>query len=306
MKRVLRVAGWVLGALVLLVLGIVLSVPADGLLGAGRVDAVATVRIANPAGPEVRAYVARPSTPGPHPVVIMIHEWWGLNPTIAGMADALAQEGYVVVAPDLFRGSTTSWIPRAIYQVSTANNDQINSDLDAVYAWLASQPDLQLNKIGVIGFCFGGRTALRYSLHNPAGIAATGVFYGMATTDPAELKALKAPVLGVFGGADTSIPLDDVQAFERGLNEAGIANTVTVYPDQPHAFVSDAQAIRRPGAPQEAWNQLLGFLAKNLKDAAAGGEIPVAAVPAWWAAASADTAAGRLHHALVCGLRGVL
>jgi carboxymethylenebutenolidase len=303
MRRALKILSWVGGALVALIVLAALSIPADGLLGSGRIDAVANVRIANAAGPEVRAVVARPSTPGPHPAVIMIHEWWGLNPAIAGMAEALAAEGYVVVAPDVFRGSTTGWIPRAIYQVSATPADQINADLDAVYTWLAQQPDVLPGKIGIVGFCFGGRTSLRYSLHNPSGIAATGIFYGMATSDPAELRALRGPVLGVFGGADASIPIDDVRALEQGLLQAGVESTVTVYADQPHAFVSDAAAISRPGAAQDAWRQLVGFLGKNLQGAAAGGEIPLSAVPAWWVYGRADTPAGRLHHALVCGLR---
>jgi carboxymethylenebutenolidase len=117
MKRVLKVIGWVAGVIAVLILGLVISIPIDGLFAAGRLTAVANLQIPNPNGPTIQAYVARPATPGPHPAVIMVHEWWGLNPAITGMADALAAEGYLVIAPDLFRGSSTSWIPRAIYQV---------------------------------------------------------------------------------------------------------------------------------------------------------------------------------------------
>ena len=305
MKRALKIIGWIAGIIGVLILVLALSVPIDGMFGPGRIAAVANLRIANAAGPDVQAYIARPSTPGPHPAVIMVHEWWGLNPAIVGMANALAQEGYVVIAPDVFRGSTTGWIPRAIYQVSTTPGEQINTDLDAVHTWLKQQPDVLPAKIGVIGFCFGGRSSLRYSLHNPSGIAATAVFYGMATTEPAELAVLKAPVLGVFGGADSSIPVGQVKALERGLQQAGIANTVTIYPDQPHAFVSDAEAIQRPGAAKDAWRQLLGFLGTNLQGAAAGRAVPSSAILASWADAGNTTSIGELHHMLVCAIRVV-
>ncbi len=303
MKRILKIIGWIAGIIGVLILALALSVPIDGMFGAGRIAAIANVQIANAAGPDIQAYVARPLTPGPHPVVIMVHEWWGLNPAIVGMAKALAQEGYIVVAPDIFRGSSTSWIPRAIYQVSSTSDEQINTDLDAVHTWLTQQPDVLPGKIGVIGFCFGGRSALRYSLHNPNGIAATGVFYGMATTDPAELAVLKAPVLGVFGGADASIPVSQVQALEHGLQQAGVVNTVTIYPEQPHAFVSDAEAIKRPGAAQDAWRQLLGFLGTNLKGSTAGHTLPSTAILASWAVAGNTTPIGELHHMLVCAIR---
>jgi carboxymethylenebutenolidase len=303
MKRILKVLAWLAGIIGILILALALSIPIDGIFAAGRLGAISNQRIANPNGPEIQAYVARPNTAGPHPTVIMIHEWWGLNPAIVGMADALAAQGYVVIAPDMFRGSTTGWIPRAIYQVSSTPTEQINRDLDAVYAWLAQQPDVQTDRIGIIGFCFGGRTSLYYSLHNPNGIAATGIFYGMATTDPAELAALQAPVLGIFGGADASIPIAEVQALESGLQQAGIEQTITIYPGQPHAFVSDAEAITRPGAAQDSWDQLLGFLETNLKGTVAQKHLPQSAIPAWWAEAGTTTIRGELHHMLVCAVK---
>lgn len=101
-------------AIVVLVAG---SILVDSLLGRGRLDAVTNTVIPNRDGSPVRAYVARPAAPGPHPGLVMIHEFWGLNEDIVGKADALAQEGYVVVAPDTFKGRTTGWVPSAIWQV---------------------------------------------------------------------------------------------------------------------------------------------------------------------------------------------
>lgn len=196
----------------------------------------------------------------------MIHEFWGFNTEMRDKADLLARSGYVVVAPDMFRGSSTNWIPRAIYQTLTTPQERRNTDLDAVYAWLEQQPEVDPGRVAVMGFCFGGATSLRYSLWNPK-LAATAVFYGSPISDANQLKSLPGPLLGVFGGADSSIPLAEVGAFESALVTAGIPSTITIYPDQPHAFITDVAAIEAGGAPGAAWAQLLGFLDSALRTA---------------------------------------
>lgn len=257
----------------LVVLALIGSVVVDTLLGRGRLDGLTNARIPNPNGPEIRAYVARPNAPGPHPAVIMIHEFWGLKPEIIGKADALAQEGYVVVAPDLFRGITTSWIPRAIFNVISNPSAQVDGDLDAAFQWLASQPDVQADRIAVMGFCFGGGTAIRYAVAHP-NVAATVVFYGTPVTDPERLKNLRGPVLGIFGGADASIPLSTVNAFQAGLKTAGVQHQISVYEGQPHAFVTDIEAIRQGGAQGRAWEEFVRFLDQALKGVANHGALP--------------------------------
>ena len=266
MKTVKRV---LLGILVLVV-GFLLflagSIVVDTLVGGGRLAAVTNTVIPGVSGgPDVRAYVAKPTGAGPFPTVIMIHEFFGLNESIVSKADLLAREGYLVVAPDTFRGSTTGWIPRAIYQVITTDQEDINADLDSVYAWLEAQSNVDQNRVGVAGFCYGGRASLLYSLHNNR-LAATVVFYGSSESDPAVLRNLPGPVLGIFGGADQSIPLSEVDAFEKGLEAAGIPHQITVYDGQPHAFVQDADGIKAGGAQGEAWDEMLTFLNENLKN----------------------------------------
>lgn len=252
------------------VLGLVTFIAAsiffDGWIGSRRLDSITNVTVANPGGPAVRAYLARPAGAGPHPTVIMIHEFWGFNTEMRDKADLLARSGYVVVAPDMFRGSSTNWIPRAIYQTLTTPQERRNTDLDAVYAWLEQQPEVDPGRVAVMGFCFGGATSLRYSLWNPK-LAATAVFYGSPISDANQLKSLPGPLLGVFGGADSSIPLAEVGAFESALVTAGIPSTITIYPDQPHAFITDVAAIEAGGAPGAAWAQLLGFLDSALRTA---------------------------------------
>ncbi|PWH11977.1 MAG: dienelactone hydrolase [Anaerolineae bacterium] len=249
------------------ILALLISIPVAGLGSQARLAALTNTTIPGQNGnPDVRAYVARPPGQGPFPVVIMIHEFFGLNESIVGKAEGLAQEGYLVIAPDTFRGSTTTWIPRAIYQVITTDQAQVNTDLDAVFTWLQTQPDADLNRTGIVGFCYGGRVSLLYSLHNNR-IAATVIFYGSSETNPEVLKNLPGPVLGIFGGADASIPLEEVRALEAGLQQAGIPHEITIYEGQPHAFVTDINAIRAGGVQAQAWQQMLRFLEMHVKNA---------------------------------------
>ena len=262
-KRIMTLFKWVIGFMVGAVVVLVASVIVDRGIGANRLDALTNTVITNGNNPAIRAYVARPSGEGPFPVVIMIHEWWGLKSEIVGKADALAQDGYIVVAPDVFRGNTTSWIPSAIWQVVSTPTDQVDGDLDAVMRWIQTQPDADAQRVAIMGFCFGGGTSIRYGV-NTADIKATVVFYGSVIQDPALLKNLNGPVLGIFGGADTMIPISEVQGFEAGLKEAGIPHEISIYEGEPHAFVTSVEAIAQGGNQLKAWNQLRAFLRQTL------------------------------------------
>jgi carboxymethylenebutenolidase len=265
MKILKRVLLGFLLVVVGLVLFLAVSVAVDFAVGAERINAVTNTTIpGSNGGPDVRAFVAVPPGSGPFPVVIMIHEFYGLNESIVGKAEGLAREGYLVIAPDTFRGSTTAWIPRAIYQVITNQPEKVNQDLDSVYAWIEAQPQAQVDRTGIVGFCYGGRASLSYSLHNPQ-LAATVIFYGSPITDPQALRSLPGPLLGIFGGADSSIPLEDVQAFKSALGQAGIPHEISIYEDQPHAFVTDMASIQAGGAQGQAWDQMLRFFEENLK-----------------------------------------
>lgn len=261
LKRIAVIAVVVIVGFVLLLAG---SITVDFVIGSQRINGVTNTTIPGQNGnPDVRAFVAYPEGDGPFPAVIMIHEFYGLNESIVGKAKGLAEKGYVVIAPDTFRGSTTSWIPRAIYQVITNKPTQVNQDLDAVYDWIVSQPKIAVDRVGILGFCYGGRTSLAYSLHNDQ-LAATVIFYGSPETDAEALKALPGPVLGIFGGADNSIPVKSVHAFEDALNQADIPNEITIYENQPHAFVTNIESIRSGGVQAQAWSQMLQFLERNL------------------------------------------
>jgi carboxymethylenebutenolidase len=260
LKRILLALLIVVAVLVTLLVG---SVLVDALAGGNRVAGLTNTSIPTEAGGTLSAYVARPPGEGPFPTVIMLHEFWGLKPEIVGKADALAAEGYVVVAPDMYRGQTTGLLPRAIYLALTIPEDQVLGDLDEVFGWLQQQPEVDRDQIVVMGFCYGGGKALQHSLRNPD-LAGTGVFYGALESDPTVLRALPGPVLGIFGAEDQAPSPEQVAHFEAGLQAAGIDNEVTIYEGVGHAFVTDIDAIRRGGAQGEAWNQFLGWLDRVL------------------------------------------
>jgi carboxymethylenebutenolidase len=261
MKRIISIALWIVGVIVAVVLVLIASIAIDRGLGVGRLDALSNIDIPSGTNTTIQAYVARPNTDaeGPFPVVIMVHEWWGLNTDLIGKADALAQDGYIVIAPNVFSGSTASLMPTAFWQVSSTPTSQVDGDLDAVMLWLKNQSDADNDRIAIMGFCFGGGTAIRYSVNAP-NIVATAVFYGTPISDVTQLKRLNGPVLGIFGGADKMIPQSDVDAFAEALTDAGIRHKISVYPDMPHAFVKGMEEIKQGGAQEKAWNQLREFL----------------------------------------------
>lgn len=265
-KRILLGLGAVLLALILL---LPLSIVVDSLMGGNRIEELTNTTIPGVNGaPDVRAYVAAPEGEGPFPAVIMIHEFYGLNESIISKADLLAREGYLVIAPDTFRGQTTPLIPRAIYLVSTTDQEDVDADLNSVFAWLEVQPNVDAARIAIAGFCYGGRVSLLYSLRNSR-LAATVVFYGSSETDPEVLKNLPGPVLGIFGSADASIPLDDVDALESALQAAGIPHQISIYDGQPHAFVKSAEGIGSDPVQRAAWDEMLEFLEANLRSGSA-------------------------------------
>lgn len=257
LKRIL------LGLLIFVVAFVVLlvgSVAVDALVGSGRVASLTNTAIPNDAGGQpTAAYVARPEGAGPFPTVIMLHEFWGLKPEIIGKADALAADGYVVVAPDMYRGRSTGWLPRAIYLALTVPEEQVLDDLDPVFRWLQEQPEVDPDRIVVMGFCYGGGKALQYSLRNSA-VAGTGVFYGSLESDPAILRRLPGPVLGIFGAEDNAPSPQDVAYFEKGLQAARVDHEITIYEGVGHAFVTSMEAIRQGGPQGEAWAQFTAWL----------------------------------------------
>jgi carboxymethylenebutenolidase len=214
----------------------------------------------------VASFLVTPEGKGPFPGVIVIQEWWGLNAWVKDQAKALAKEGYVALAVDLYRGKVAEKQEDAHQLMMGAPPDRIARDLKAAYAWLQARPDVKKARIGSIGWCMGGRYTLDLATKEP-GLAAAVAYYGAPPTEPAAIAAIKAPVLGNFGGDDKGPSPDQVKAFEAAMKKAGKAIDVKIYEGAGHAFanVNNPWGGYKETAAKDAWTRTTTFLAKHLK-----------------------------------------
>jgi len=216
------------------------------------------------AGLEIGAFVARPeSVAGPLPVLLLLHEIFGLSEGIVNKAQGLADElGCLVIAPDMLRGVPTSFAPRAILAALTSPQDRINEDLDDVCRWAGQQPGVDAQRLAVFGFCYGGGKAIRYTTQaRPR--AATVVFYGSPLADAAALRSLRAPVCAAYGCDDPQFPQRMVDGFKAALEEAGVEHEVVSYYGVGHAFWKDMGQIEREEMPQIAAYRLATTFLRN-------------------------------------------
>ena len=257
-----------LGFLAILLIIVVLFagiVIVDGLFGSETTD-FANMEYTNASGQNLFGYLATPEGPGPHPAVLLIHEWWGLNEGITILADALAEEGYVVLAPDGYRGDVTAMFPRALWLRLTTPTEQVEADMDSALAYLRSLEDVDTERVASMGFCFGGGHSLQLGLRQSENLALTIIYYGAVLTEPDLLRPLTEaqPVLGIFAEEDNTIFPAEVLEFEAALNSLNIENEITIYPDVGHAFVNE-ENYDQPGPAGDAWMQTLRFLEENFQ-----------------------------------------
>jgi len=182
-------------------------------------------------------YLAEPATRGKHPGLIVIQEWWGLNDWIRDQADLYAKQGYVALAPDLYRGKIAATPEEAHELMRGVPQDRAMADLKAAFQYLADRKDVDAKHIGVIGWCMGGGYALDLTLAEPR-VAATVMNYGHLVSDPASIAKIHAPLLGNFGAEDRGIPPADVRAFESTLKKDGKPVDIKIYEGAGHAFMN--------------------------------------------------------------------
>jgi carboxymethylenebutenolidase len=222
---------------------------------------------------EIPGYRAMPASGGPFPIVLVVSEIFGLQEHIKDICRRFAREGYLAVAPDLFvrQGdvSGTEDFQEIFKIVARVPDAQIMSDLDAAVEWAArNQGNAQ--KLGVTGFCWGGRVTWLYAAHSPrlkAGVA----WYGQLVGKAAELQpkhpidvvpSLKAPVLGLYGGKDQGIPLDTIERMRDALKNARNPSEIVVYPEAGHGFFADTRPSYRKEDAQDGWKRLLAWFRK--------------------------------------------
>ncbi|BAL96721.1 dienelactone hydrolase family protein [Rubrivivax gelatinosus] len=224
------------------------------------------------------AYRAAPANRPNAPLVLVVSEIFGVHAHIADVARRLAKAGYFAVAPQLFvrQGDAAAYteIPRLMSEVvSKVPDEQVMRDLDATVAWAGGQ-GADTVKAGITGFCWGGRITWLYAAHSPqmkAGVAWYGRLVGDKTAlqpmQPVELASqLRAPVLGLYGGQDSGIPLDSVERMKTALAAGSVAakqSRFVVYPEAGHAFNADYRPSYRADAAQDGWKRALAWFAEH-------------------------------------------
>ena len=229
-----------------------------GQAGAPRGDAVHYL----PDDPSTSGYLVIPEGEGPFPAVILIHEWNGLVDRVRQVADAMADEGYVALAADMYGGRTGSNRDENMALMQEAQGDpaRMIANLDAAARLLRERPDVT-GKVATMGWCFGGGVALSYAIggENHDG---TAIFYGRLVEDPQLLASLDHPIYGTFAEMDSGIPPEQVERFAGALRAAGIENDIHIYDDVQHGFWLwvDRDPEGAGGPALDAWNRLKSYL----------------------------------------------
>lgn len=207
-------------------------------------------------------YLAKPSTGGQYPAVIMIHEWWGLNDNVRDMAEKLASHGYVVFAVDLYDGQVATTADQARELRSSFDEQYWIENMNTATEYVQEQhsPD----KIGSIGWCFGGQQSLNLAINNED-MDATVIYYGRLVTEPEALSSINWPILGIFAELDQGIPPSQVSEFELALNHLDITNDIHIYPGVDHAFANPSGERYAPEASMDAWKKTIEFFDENLR-----------------------------------------
>ena len=223
---------------------------------------------------QMPGYRARPASGQRFPIVLVVQEIFGVHEYIQDVCRRFAKLGYLAVAPELYARqgdvSRMTDMSEVMKVVAKVPDSQVLSDLDAAASWASKSEPGDANKLGITGFCWGGRIVWLYAAHNPklkAGVA----WYGRLVSKTSELqpknpidvvKELKAPVLGLYGGKDTGIPLESIEQMREALKKADKTAEIIVYPDAGHAFHADYRPSYRADAAADGWARLQAWFKK--------------------------------------------
>jgi carboxymethylenebutenolidase len=247
--------------------------PADGLTAG-------VVKVKTKDGKEMEAYRAMPATGTGFGTILVVQEIWGVHAHIADMCRRFAKVGYYAIAPELyFRQGDPKVIPdtQALIRdiVAKVPDEQVMNDLDSTAAFAKGEGKADTAKLGITGFCWGGRIVWLYDAHNPA-VKAGVAWYGPLARDATPLspkhpvdiaKDLHGPVLGLYGAADTAIPMESVEKMRAALKAAGMPaatkSEIITYPDTPHAFNADYRPSYRKEPADDGWKRALAWFKAN-------------------------------------------
>ncbi len=223
----------------------------------------ANVEYPDAAGETLTGYLAQPEGEGSYPGIIVLQEWWGLDDHIKDVTRRFAAEGYVALAPDLYHGVVATEPDEARKLVMELDMEAAVGEIQQALSYLLTQEQVGSEQAGIVGFCMGGRLVLMTALAAD-NLGAAIAFYG-SPLEPAQAGDLKAPLLGLYGSADSGIPVDGVNAMATALDEAGITNEIQIYDGAQHAFFNDTRANSyNAEAAADAWARSLAWFEQHL------------------------------------------
>jgi carboxymethylenebutenolidase len=215
-------------------------------------------------GSTAPGYLAVPES-GKGPGVVVLQEWWGVDDHIRSVVDRFAQEGFVALAPDLYRGETTDQPDEAQQKMMALNMDQAEKDMRGAVDYVAEHESYDGSGIGSVGFCLGGGLAVWAATANDKVDAVVTYYYVMPHGKP-DFSKVQAPVLGHFGTADDFVPVDDAKALEQELNDAGADAKFEFYEGAGHAFFNDTDRLGTYDEThaKNAWQKTVDFFKTHL------------------------------------------
>ena len=246
--------------------------PTDGLTAGA-------VKVKTKDGKEMDAYRAMPASGTGFGTILVVQEIFGVHAHIADVCRRFAKAGYCAIAPELYfrQGDAKTYtdIPKLLSElVAKVPDEQVLADLDASVAFVKGEGKADTTKLGITGFCWGGRIVWLYDAHNPA-VKAGVAWYGRVVGDPTPMtpkhpidivKSLNGPVLGLYGGADTGISNESVDKMRAALKDGSAAakkSEIITYPDTPHAFNADYRPSFRKEAAEDGWKRALAWFKAN-------------------------------------------
>ena len=212
------------------------------------------------------AYVAQPDDNAKHPGVVLIQEWWGIEPHIRDLAHRLAAEGFVVAVPDLFHGKVVTEPDEAqkMVMMIAGNIDKAARETIGALEMAKAMPNVEPKKLGLMGFCVGGLLTLVVASRYPELGAVVAFYPGGYDPKPEDVAKINAPVLAIYGRRDPSIPMEQVDKIEKMFKAAGKDYTAKVY-DAGHAFLNPDHGMGNERAAAEAWPLAVNFLKEKLR-----------------------------------------
>jgi carboxymethylenebutenolidase len=226
----------------------------------------------------IPAYRALPEKAGKYPLLLVVQEIFGVHEHIKDVCRRLAKLGYFAIAPELYfrQGDVSKMTDNQEIFAQVVNfvpDSQVMSDLDAAVVWARATGKADASRLGITGFCWGGRLTWTYCVHNPKARAAVAWYGRLVAPSKAPLQPaypvelaphLKVPVRGLYGGQDASIPVEHVEQMRAALKAAGnTTSEIIVYPDAPHAFYADYRPNYRKEAAEDGWKQMQAWFKKH-------------------------------------------